>query len=381
MTQIRKLEPGEHIQTRALWEQIFEEDSKAFLDYYYFMKAKENEIYVVEEDNEIRSMIHLNPYTLKTEDTQFRGNYIVGVATEAAYRKRGYMGCLLRQTLQDMYHRKELFTFLMPAAEAIYTPYDFRYIYKQTQLTLTQINTHHQFTCREASFFDCEQLASFFTDHMESHWQICAIRDTAYYQSLLLERQSEQGGIRMIFDKDKLIGTFTYMSEDGLEILEPLFLPGYEDAFEDSVSQLMEEKHSSFPVKVYASYQENMDQKPVIMARILHLEALLKTLKIIPGEHLHCSFAVLDYILPQNSKIWEIYSINTDEPDNSRSLHVKESEDSEGVLTIGALTSLLFGFKTVEEIALEENVILTEHLSEELKKIQPFTRVYLNEVV
>ena len=86
----------------------------------------------------------------------------------------------------------------------------------------------------------------------------------------------------------------------------------------------------------------------------------------------------MDYILPQNSKI---YSINTDEPDTSRSLHVKESEDSEGVLTIGALTSLLFGFKTVEEIALEENVILTEHLSEELKKIQPFTRVYLNEVV
>ena len=40
----RKLELNEHNLTRALWEEIFSEDSKEFLDYYYFMKAKGNEI-------------------------------------------------------------------------------------------------------------------------------------------------------------------------------------------------------------------------------------------------------------------------------------------------------------------------------------------------
>ena len=378
--QIKKLESGEHSLTRILWEEIFDEDSKAFLDYYYFMKSKDNEIYVIEEDQKIRAMIHLNPYTLKTEDSTFCGHYIVGVATETAYRKRGYMGALLHQTLQDMYNRKELFTFLMPAAEAIYTPYDFRYIYNQTQITLTQVKHTHNFNSREATFFDCGQIADFFTENMETHYQICAVRDTAYYQSLLLERQSEQGGIRMVFDKDNLIGTFTYMLEDGLEILEPLFLEGYEDALNDALLQIKEEKNCSFPIKIYACQQEYKDRKPMIMARILHLEQFLKTLKVKPGKQLCCSFAVLDYILPQNSKVWQIQGDHT-KTTASCTLEVKETEDSEGVLTIGALTSLVFGYKTVEEIATEENVILTEHLSEELKKIQPLSQIYLNEVV
>ena len=68
----RKLELNEHNLTRALWEEIFNEDSKEFLDYYYFMKAKDNEIYVIENDQEICSMLHLNPYALKLEDTQFK---------------------------------------------------------------------------------------------------------------------------------------------------------------------------------------------------------------------------------------------------------------------------------------------------------------------
>ena len=62
---IKKLKSNEHNLTRTLWEQIFNEDSKEFLDYYYFMKAKDNEIYVIENDQEICSMLHLNPYTLK----------------------------------------------------------------------------------------------------------------------------------------------------------------------------------------------------------------------------------------------------------------------------------------------------------------------------
>ena len=33
----------------------FFEDTQAFLDYYYFIKAKENEIWVIEEEEEIQS--------------------------------------------------------------------------------------------------------------------------------------------------------------------------------------------------------------------------------------------------------------------------------------------------------------------------------------
>lgn len=41
------------------------------------------------------------------------------------------MRALLNTVLERMHSEKVPFTFLMPAAEAIYRPYDFRYIYDQ----------------------------------------------------------------------------------------------------------------------------------------------------------------------------------------------------------------------------------------------------------
>ena len=45
---LRKLEKTEHEKTRRLWEEIFTEDTEAFLDYYYSIKKAENEIFVME---------------------------------------------------------------------------------------------------------------------------------------------------------------------------------------------------------------------------------------------------------------------------------------------------------------------------------------------
>ena len=39
---LRRLKQDEHGLTRKLWEEVFTEDTKAFLDYYYFIKTKEN---------------------------------------------------------------------------------------------------------------------------------------------------------------------------------------------------------------------------------------------------------------------------------------------------------------------------------------------------
>ena len=113
------------------------------------------------------------------------------------------------------------------------------------------------------------------------------------------------------------------------------------------------------------------------MARILNLPSFLACMKVRKGEELDCSFAVLDSILPQNSRI---YRIQGGEATEWR-VHTKETEDSEGVLTAGSLASLLFGYHTIEEIAKEENVILTEHLKKELGKLQTLERVWLNEIV
>lgn len=395
--EVRLLKQQEHGKTRLLWEKVFQEDSKAFLDYYYFFKTRENAVYVVEEDDEIRSMLHLNPFLIQVEDGQFEGRYIIAVATEESYRKRGYMGALLRKAMQAMYQEKQPFTFLMPAAEAIYTPYDFRFVYDQNVWKYTEGDTKGQGSLflTEAGIGDGVDLAAFFTEHFSGRFQVYAVRDEQYYQTMLFEQQSENGGIAILKQAEKIVGCFLYGDEDGLEIREPLYLKEYETEFWDAVGKLCE-KHGQREALVYAGISDEeknasvefREKKPTIMVRILHLESLLRLLKTKAGEQIDCSFAVLDSILMQNSRVWKLQSAliremeeNEDAEKQERGIYVRETEDSEGVLSIAALTSFLFGYKSAEEIAGEPEVFLSERLMSELKKIQPLDKIYLNEIV
>lgn len=416
---VRKLDVAEHGRTRKLWEDVFSEDSKAFLDYYYFLKARDNEIYVLEEE-EIRSMLHLNPYPVAVCGETFLSHYIVGVATEVACRGRGYMRTLLVRALEEMYGRKEWFTFLMPAAEGIYTPYDFRFVYAQEQETLpvaeaghllmearedaaeagnvleagmfgavsnmgtTRFDTGAAISDRavlsdvDATLSDAAEMAEFFTKYFAGRWQVYAVRDESYYQRQIFEQQSEGGGIRLMREQGRLVGMFFYSREGELEVLEPLYLPEYEKEFQAAVRKLVCENQNM--IRIYAS--EMLDEKgaertPTIMARILHPESVLAAMHVKDGCEMDCSFAVLDSLLVQNSRIWRICS---KEGDAGR-IRVRETEDSQGVLTIAALTSFLFGVKSIEEIEMEEGVFLSPYLRGELQKLEPLNRVYLNELV
>ena len=254
--EIRKLESAEHGKTRFLWEKIFKEDSQTFVDYYYFIRTKENVIYVVEEDGAIRSMLQKNPYWMKLEDSVFDSEYIVGVATEKEYRSRGYMRQLLIAALEEENKKKHPFTFLMPAAEAIYSPYDFRYIYHQKQMELdsdvffalkrdkktgekeSRDRGRQERVTRDAELGDAERIAAFFEKNESPKWAVCTVRDSVYYQTKILEQQSESGGVRLIFEEKDLVGVFFYAREDILEILEPVILQEKEDAFLEEVEEL-----------------------------------------------------------------------------------------------------------------------------------------------
>ena len=435
---LRKLETEEHGKTRKLWEEVFSEDSREFLDYYYYIKTKDNVIYVIEEDDAIRSMLQLNPYELQVEDARLRSEYIIGVATQKEYRSRGYMRQLLTKAMQDLYDRKDAFTFLMPAAEAIYTPYDFRYVYRQPSCVLTEekkvvseVSTiKTTVTWREARLMDATVMAEFFQNHFAAKWNVCAVHDAEYYRTMILEQQSEFGGVCLLEEGRQIIGMFAYAMEEGLEIREVLYLDGYRDAFLNVVRELKElvpderekeKKDSEYEmtgkttarldesdvenenmvekaqsqqeqeeksqeeaqnltepgITVYGCMPEDMEKEtPLIMVRILHLPTLLQTLKVPAKETLNCSFAVIDPILQKNSRVWKLTSELGEEK-----IHVSETEDSEGMIPIAELTELLFGYHSLEELKKSGQVILTEHLQAELEKVKKLSEIMLNEIV
>ena len=83
--EIRRLRSEEHGDTRGLYEEVFLEDSTAFVDYYYTEKTRDNQIYVLKEDGGIQAMLHRNPYTLMVNGEEKAVDYIVAVATRKEY--------------------------------------------------------------------------------------------------------------------------------------------------------------------------------------------------------------------------------------------------------------------------------------------------------
>lgn len=330
--QIRRLELKEHGLTRQLYEEVFTEDSTSFVDYYYSEKTKDNRIYVVEEDGGIQAMLHLNPYIVRVNKTENKLHYIVAVATRENFRGRGYMRDLLRKSLRDMYEAHECFTFLMPAAEAIYAPYDFCTVYEQER------------RCYPGSFEevkgaeilgekDCRELAGMAETYLGAHYQVYVKREADYYRRLLKEYASENEKI-LIFRENGKITDCKFPAPSQADLL-----------------------------------------KPKIMVRIVDLKKLLQTMRV--RADLSVCFTVTDPLIRENDQCFLL----TGTKDRGISVATEDRKNSEGTITIAALTCLLFGAKETGQIEADENVVLTGRLKTELEKIEPLTKIFLNEVV
>ena len=133
---IRYLEDHEKTRTKALYREAFPEDPDAFVEYYYSYVTRDNQMLVLEQDGELCSMLHLNPYRLSVGGEKTDAYYYVAVATKADYRHQGMMRKLLHRSLKDIHHKGHPFTYLMPANKAIYEPFDFRIVYRQEKVEL-----------------------------------------------------------------------------------------------------------------------------------------------------------------------------------------------------------------------------------------------------
>ena len=276
---LRKLEKQEHIKTRKLWEEVFTEDTPEFLNYYYSVKTLENEIYVIEEDGEIVSMLHLNPYQMRIGNDIFQTHYIVAVATDENYRKRGYMAALLNHTMQVMKDRGEPFTFLMPAAEAIYKPFGFEFIYEQKRGCITgKAYKDDGMKFELAGQKDCQKIADF-TNELLREYDVVTWRDASYYETLLQEQKSENGGILLAREREKIVGVFCFAKEKQIEIREPLFQQ--KEILEHAVYYLTGDETSSVFCTGYGN-----ETKPMIMAKVLSTDFKenLKKLKVFLNE-------------------------------------------------------------------------------------------------
>lgn len=372
---LRKLKGSEHGLTRPLWERVFDDDTQEFLDYYYTNKTDDNEIYVIEKDGEIHSMLHLNPYVMQIREKEEGSRYIVAVATDILYRKQGYMRELLRKSIRDMYVQKIPFAFLMPASDKIYYPHHFRFIYDAEQWEasapdgrdvsakeLTSRLTGQKVQLRCAVQADCRRIARFAQSILKDQYQVYVKRDWIYYETMLIEQFSQKGGILLAEEGGEIRGAVLYDEMDGFSVREPLIMPGYENIFKDG-GLLLHKKEK---------------KKPIIMARLLHVESLMSCM-VCTGET-DFQFELVDPVIRENNKIFQIRGNQEHLVARTRPL-VKGKHENVQKISVSALTTILFGYKPIEKVEEEEQEMFSAEFKEQIGKLVPLDRVFLNEVV
>lgn len=309
----------ENQRARKLYEEIFDEDSPAFVDYYFRVKAAENEIFVVEnEKQEILATLHLNPYKMMFCGEKAKTNYIVAVATRADCRHQGMMRSLLQASLQEMYRREETFTWLMPVAEAIYRPFGFRFIYEKNKMTVTadvlqraetdenwQIHSDQEVSrdifCEEAKKEDLAELACFAEKQLSKLAEVYTVHDIAYFEQRMQEVGCEGGSLILIRKEKEICGYFLALKKDR---------EAWEIVVEDAVQKkafpavfhwfgASEEKctFTAFP-QIGEQYAQS-ENVPAIMGRIVHLERFVCYLKI--KKEQEWKIRLTDSLIPENN--------------------------------------------------------------------------------
>lgn len=218
----------EGLLTRALWEQVFSEDTAEFLHYYFKEKIIDARVHVLKNDNgRVVSMVHANPYDVMIHGARRRAYYIVGVATLEPYRHRGCMAFLLQKAVLQAKSGGCPFVFLMPADAAIYEPFGFRYV-GQHSCWARSAHLKERMTRNLPSFSDTDHLrisvysssdadrlrisaysssdagvlAAYAEKTLAERYDTYCVHDEAYFERLSRELASENGGIYLLWRQE-----------------------------------------------------------------------------------------------------------------------------------------------------------------------------------
>jgi predicted acetyltransferase len=354
-----------------LWQECFG-DSGSYTDFYFEWVVPYNRIYTLYKEGKLCSMLHLNPYTFEIWEVEVKADYIVGVATKAEERRKGYMGLLINEALDTMYKEDKPFTYLMPAAESIYYPYDFRSVYFQEDW-MGKIKKYGQDIkgSTEAKLVklgmsDLEErriLTEFTEELLKKYRKYYILRSRKYYEKLLSEMESGQGGIAVIKKNGIPVGYAAYMLEDGLQIAECL----YEPDFEKEVFQCLYQEFSSH-IRVEAD-----GFKPSIMMRIVNLKVFLEGLTA--SEEVALIIEAKDDRISFNNKRM-LLTLNED-----GGCVVDSDERPHLYGDIGDLTRLFYGQLEAKETKALIQSEKKEEVMKLLSKINLYKDVFINDVV
>ena len=382
-----------------MWQRNFR-DPASYADFYFSEVYGKNEVVLRmgRDSGDLMGMIHLNPYVLSMRGIGMPAHYIVGVATDEEYRRQGVMRSLLAESFTLLRDRGECLTYLMPADEDYYLPFDFRFGRPWIGLECSMSG-------------EPEEDGLVFIDPMEEE-DPARLSDAAgqenldktgrydlftrisadYLKRLSKEAVADFGHMYLMYDGSSYLGRFCAAVEYDCLILSRIYCAGDLDKRKEFLKNLLSFSRRKFH---YEHYQMTLDQSwlealprtgdleglrvmPVkemnkIMFRILDLEELSVYLAA-EGEG-SLKIEIRDLFISENQGNYEIRC------HDGRVTITKRSGDDNGLpfIEISDLTSWLFGGMDREDLNRLEG--LGQEAADKLAMIKPVTASCIMEIV
>lgn len=372
---------------KALWKILFK-DTDEFIEYYFTNKVLDNKILIYEQNNQLTTMLHMNPYRISIYDKIEDIHYIVGVGTEPSYQRQGYMKTVMEKALNDLYKFGNMFTFLMPVDERYYSSFGFSFVEDQnlfsTVYSELPIECKYNFQVKTIKNIDIDDLVNFYQSNMNKNYDSYIERDKSVFERLIKELLSENGNILGCYQYDKLKGYLIYYLNDNCEVREIIY-------FEFKVLEFMLyylRKYDKFKNITITTYNNDLQVllpytknrrwviNQSIMIRMLNIQKFVNEY-IRSSEDVSFIVKINDTYIKKNKGVFR-WNVNMNE---AQMLQVQEEPDIE--LDISVLTKWLFGYMKIERLIYlyKEINVYNLNVINLMNKIRCIERLFINEIV
>lgn len=341
----------------------------------------------------IRGMLHLNPYTLTVRGRDMNAHYIVGVATDEQFRRQGVMRELLAETFSRLRRSGESFTYLMPADENYYLPFDFRFGIRQLEQEIECFGKavppeQERFSFQAGLPEDLEEVCRMENDRREKQFAVCTRITPDYLRRMEKEVRSDFGRLVTAYRNGVYAGRFVMGAENDCMVLSQVVYAGTEDRQEFLHEALLyserEYHYGRYQLILDETWKEELRapgnyqgvrllpvrEKKIIMFRILDLE---KTgTDLCSDVEAACRIRVRDDFLKEQDGVYLWHAGKQGSTIRKISADEEPQITDGGSISIAALTELIFGRREDRTEEMYEGLTAEGRaLMEGLRPLQP----------
>jgi predicted acetyltransferase len=390
--EFKMVTPANLVQVEDLWDYCFEKADTPFFKWYFSEYCLKNNLVLggfEEKSGQLINMLHLNPYNVLVRGNKEAMPYIVGVATNPAFRGQHLTAPLLDMAFKVLRGEHFAFALLMPISAGIYQPYEFAYCYFKHHYEMPLAALHVPEPSLDTTVVRVKKLEAGYFAHVYDAYAArhngMVVRNDFQWDKLLAVHTLENVQAVVAYSEGEITGYAFYKIENNtFNVIELLYLnidarnallkfaKGHLSAAEkfiwgaaDDDLTYLDFTHQEFTGSV----------EPFMMARCIDAGAALKNMTI-PANLPDGEVTVIlsDKFIKENN-----YLVTIKAQQGEVSMELTDAAE-EVVLDMGAFTQMYLGAFTATELAEAGKIrVLKPEKLAFLDALFPKMKNYINE--